>query len=145
MWKRFIHTSLNSCMLLWPAQRLSAAHREYKKTDTDILFPFLHLHLDITERKKIIIIKSAIKKKFICAQFVRNRFSIPWLKFDIWDVIMKKMIKDLIMDTSTALMNQLLRDSERVIQFLITDKNKKDWTLDEKLHKIISPHFEYCA
>lgn len=38
---------------------------------------------------------------------------------------MKKKMKDLIMDTSTALMNQTLRDSERVIQSLITDKKKK--------------------
>lgn len=35
---------------------------------------------------------------------------------------MKKQMKDLIMDSSTALMNQTLRDSERVIKSLITKK-----------------------
>ncbi len=36
-------------------------------------------------------------------------------------------------------------NTKRFWESHLVSNYKKDWTLDEKLHKSISPHFEYCA
>lgn len=137
LWKNFIHTSLkNSCCM-------SAALEEWGK-DSDNLFSFLHLHPKITQRKKMIIIKSAIKKKFICAQFVTLGNVRGFQSHDynlIWVIIMKKRIF-LRTHAPPLKLNyflETLRESLRL--YLQTIKNEHYG----KLQKSISLHFEYCV